>query len=176
MLWIYFLGLCFVHFIRQPRLKIIHDGCGEPYLIRFYLFHLLGFSLKLHVIIRPDAEREMHDHPWHFLTYMIAGGYFEEAPKNPKTFKLGHEIIRKWYGKGTLRFCRAPYPHRLELRSEADPYDIEHTIYGTTGKHVKPQFLPAITLVLSWPRFRKWGFYGKDNWIPHDLYQSGDCE
>lgn len=182
-LWTLFLGATALHFLRQPRLKVIPDGCGEPYLIRFYLFWFLGFNLKLHVIIRSDAERELHDHPWDYFSYMISGGYKEETPlKTPfadalqllqahnldmqasqkKCFRFGDPTEKNYVPPGSLRFHKAPHPHRLELFQS-----------GKQGATIL--YEPAITLVLSYPRKRVWGFYGKDKWIRHDVYESEDC-
>lgn len=178
-LWTLFLGATAFHFLRQPRLKVIPDGCGEPYLIRFYLFWFLGFSLKLHIIIRSDAERELHDHPWDYLSYMISGGYKEETPimnafleplnritisqgLPPKHFRLGDPTEKNYIAPRSLCFHKAPHPHRLEL--------FESGRQGNTKLYE-----PAVTLVLSYPRKRVWGFYGKDKWIRHDAYESEDC-
>jgi hypothetical protein len=153
------------------RCKVIHDDCGSPYLIRLTIFELFGFSLKLHTIIKSDRERELHDHPWSFITFMLCGGYYEETPVNPKTYKLGNRTKKKWHGPGTLRFIKNPYPHRLDLSK-----DLPINIIGDPDWIAGFPDVPAVTLVLTLPKKRKWGFYGKDKWIPAQEYvNSREC-
>jgi hypothetical protein len=128
------------------KVRVIRDDCGNPYLVRLSLFELFGFALKLHVILRSDRDRELHDHPWTFVTWMICGGYWEYTPTNPQWPALAQQ--RSWVKPGALRVCRAPYPHRLELIN------------------------PAVTLVLMFPKFREWGFYKSTGWVPWTAYQS----
>lgn len=141
------------------NIRVIRNSCGEPYLIRLTFFELFrrkndpagrsgGFSLKLHIILRSDEDREIHDHPWTFITWMLAGGYYEATPESwvGKT-----PILRRlWVKPGSLRLCHAPYPHKLELRG---------------GN-------PAVTLVFMFPRFREWGFYTRNGWVPWFKFKS----
>ncbi len=96
---------------------------------------------------------------------MPKGGYFEH------TFsKVKGQTVRTWIAPGSLRLCRAPHPHRLELAEEppiARPTDpaLQHTVIeGFYAPNVKPMFRPAITLVFMWPRRREWGFYTSPGW------------
>jgi hypothetical protein len=124
------------------KVRVIRDDCGNPYLVRLSIVELFGFALKLHIILRSDRDRELHDHPWSFITWMISGGYWEHR------FTTEPETAREWVKPGAIRFCRAPYPHRLELEN------------------------PAVTLVLMFPKKREWGFYKRDGWVPWFTYKS----
>ncbi len=119
------------------KVRVIRDDCGNPYLVRLTFFDLLGYSLKLHIILRSDRDRELHDHPWTFVTWMLHGGYWEHT-----------EAGREWITPGTLRVCASPHPHRLEVVN------------------------PAVTLVLTYPREREWGFYTRAGWVPWTKYKS----
>lgn len=142
------------------RVKIIPDSCGRPYLTRLTLLELFGFSLKIHAIIQSDEEREHHDHPWSFWTLMLCGGYYEETLRETEHGKI---IKRKWIKPGTLRFCKAPYPHRIELEKK-----ITRAMF-----HVPENIeTPAVTLVLTYPKFREWGFYSRMGWIHHKKYEN----
>lgn len=126
------------------NVRVIRNECGDPYLVRISLIELFGFALKLHVILRSDDDRALHDHPWSFVTLMLCGGYWEHSPNRNEMGEWDDTTatIKKWYGRYSFRFCRAPYPHRLELECGAS----------------------AVTLVLMWPPFREWGFYGPKGW------------
>lgn len=151
------------------KLKVIYDGCQRPYLIRFSFIEFFGLSLKLHIILRSDDDRALHDHPWTFWTLMLSGGYWEETfPKQPGRACLemrpgstdrwgltninGHQIqtLKRWIKPGTFRICKAPYAHRLELD---DDY------YRRNGA-----VTPAATLVLMFPKTREWGFHTAKGW------------
>lgn len=124
----------------------IRDGCeadsntGPVYLKRYFvvknddpsrsagvqhkpLFNLTwhrsgnGRQLYLHHILRSDADREMHDHPWGFLSIILWRGYVEETVRG---------LARKWPGM-VLR--RSPlHRHRLHLDRPA------WSLVFTTGK------------------------------------------
>lgn len=63
----------------RPFMEVI--GRGKPsYMIRFHLTPWGWWRwrrLYLHILGRPDADREHHDHPWSFWTIILFGGYTE---------------------------------------------------------------------------------------------------
>lgn len=65
-----------------PHRDIEERGSRRLYLRRYYLWPSRWFrlGLKLHRIERPDRERDLHDHPWAFLSIVLRGGYIEELP------------------------------------------------------------------------------------------------
>lgn len=58
---------------------------GELYLTRLNIVQTPWFSIKLHWILRPDPDRDLHDHPWSFVSFVLRGGYEEYESKNPAT-------------------------------------------------------------------------------------------
>lgn len=63
------------------RYSVIEDFLsGRPYLERLTLIETPWFSLRLHRIRLPDHGRELHDHPWPFLSVVLRGWYDEEIP------------------------------------------------------------------------------------------------
>lgn len=61
----------------RPTRLITIDG--QPYLERYYLFQLLGWTFYLHRFVRNDSERHLHDHPWRqAFSLVLAGEYQEE--------------------------------------------------------------------------------------------------
>ena len=55
---------------------------GEPYLTRLNLIKTPWFSVKLHWILRPDPDRDLHCHPWRFVSFVLRGGYEEYESKD----------------------------------------------------------------------------------------------
>ena len=53
---------------------------GSLYMGRWTLFETRWLSARLHHIATPDLDRHLHDHPWNFLSIVLAGGYVEERP------------------------------------------------------------------------------------------------
>src|SRR5215472_18922423 len=50
-----------------------------PYLIRWRAETPFG-SVRLHHWLGPDDDRAFHDHPWWFVTFVLAGGYTDRNP------------------------------------------------------------------------------------------------
>lgn len=84
-------------------------------------------AVRLHHILRSDDDRHFHDHPWWFLTIILRGGYWEIKPVYHEGIYTGES--RTWYGRGSIRFCRATTWHRLEIPEGVDTW----TLF-TTGR------------------------------------------
>ena len=135
----------------KGRKRVIMDRVdNEPYLERYYpLFNTrqhTGFNIYIHKFLKGDPD-DVHDHPWSYATFILAGGYYEWVP----VFNtLGEKIneIRHWRGPGHFRICRPDSYHRVELKS------------GVT----------AWTLFMPGPHKRQWGFLVDNKWIHNDNY------
>ena len=104
------------------------------------------FTLRLHHILRSDAGRDFHDHPFSFVSLILWGGYIEHRP--PCLCGTGApDTLCRRFGPGSIVRRRAADLHRLELAA------------------------PAWTFVIATPYFRKWGFQTKAGWVPFDEYQ-----
>jgi len=124
--------------------RTIHDFDGQPYLRRWTLVETPWFKLMLHHILRSDADRELHDHPYDFTSLILWGGYLEhlEPP-------AGSELnVFRWREVGTLVRHQAEDLHRIEL----------------------PAGCTAWTLVFCGRRRRTWGFKTKFGWMPWERY------
>lgn len=121
----------------QPHFYI--GGTENPYMLRWYLFprnHWL--NLYLHKFLRDDDDRALHDHPWWFASFMLAGRYKEHLPNG--TFQR-----RVW----SLAFRRSTHRHRVELDKDSN------------GKAI-----PCWTLVVTGPKIRTWGFWCPRGFVP----------
>jgi hypothetical protein len=104
------------------------------------------FGLRLHHIVRGDADRELHDHPFSFLSFILSGGYWEHR----------QDGSLKWYGAGSILYRKAETLHRLDLglttkRKLADVNDIA--------------LRPTWTFVIRGPIRRQWGFLTSQGWM-----------
>lgn len=80
------------------------DEC--PMMRRWVLVTPLG-SIRLHNFIRSDAERDPHDHPWWFVTLVLAGGYLDRSELD------GQPVIDR-LKRGSIRFRPALHRHWVE--------------------------------------------------------------
>lgn len=92
-------------------------------------------GIRVHHILRSDVDRELHDHPFDYVSIILRGGYREITP--PRTdFErdMGYPVQHVYRAPAVL-FRRAESAHRLILDR------------------------PAWTLVLRGPHRREWGFH-----------------
>lgn len=102
---------------------------GSPYLERFFLAKVKGWSAYLHLFHDSDEGPWVHDHPWWNVSIVLAGRY------------------REWYADGTYKdrkagdivFRQAQVAHRIEIPEECK------------GK--------VWSLFITGKRWREWGFF-----------------
>lgn len=81
-------------------------GRGEcPYAFR-WLVDVRAFSIRLHHWVGNDDLRAPHDHPWSFVTFVIAGSYTDVQPD-------GDEVLRR----GSVRFRPMLHRHSVKLNT-----------------------------------------------------------
>lgn len=134
-----------------------HQIIGEPdapYLLRWFLLPPnRGLNLYLHHFTRSDDPRGLHDHPWDFVSLMLAGSYREVTESGA--------VVRHW---GAVAIRRAEHRHRIELLSKPD---------GTSRR--------CWSIVLTGPRRRPWGFWcrtrnGPARFIPWQHFGHAGCD
>jgi hypothetical protein len=104
----------------------------------------------VHHILRSDEDRELHDHPWPFVSVILRGGYLEERPifDEPPQWVTPEPTASTWHGPGSVLIRRASSRHRLVL----------------------PRWKTAWTLFFMGPRLQVWGFYTSDGKVLWDEY------
>lgn len=122
------------------RRRVITDRDGKvPYLIRYYVFlknrKHFPFNITLHKILVSD-EPTLHDHPWKYATFIIAGGYWEHIPIHSKEGAVVGST-RVWRGPGHFRMRGADDLHWLELAKDADGNEIPCWSLFFMGRKVK---------------------------------------
>ena len=55
--------------------ETIQSPDGEPYIDRLRIVATPMFCLYLHKIHLADGDRDLHDHPWWFASWVLRGGY-----------------------------------------------------------------------------------------------------
>lgn len=121
------------------RFEITRSWEQAPYLTRWTLsgkrFEGNGRAVFLHHFERSDAD-EMHDHPWRFVSLILAGGYYEVTPAKGWVNGIG-PTQKRWYGPGRILTRPAEWIHRVEI----------------------PPGRCCWTLILRGVRVRSWGFH-----------------
>lgn len=84
------------------------DRVAHDYMRRWMLKTPWGM-LRLHHILRSDDRSHFHDHPFGFVSLILAGGYIEFRPnQDPQIYRPGSVVVR-----------RAEDLHNLELRERS---------------------------------------------------------
>lgn len=117
---------------------------GTPYLDRLRIVATPWFSLYLHRIRQSDADRDRHDHPWPFVSFIVRGGYIESVAPTSDPQRAAIKARSAWrMHHHPLSIC-----HRIEL-----------IIPGT------------VTLVLTGRRRDDWGFYTENGYVSWQEYE-----
>ena len=94
---------------------------GEPslYLRRYFIFRTERFPnnrIFLHFIARDDDDRDLHDHPWDFSSFILKGGYKEYLPGGEKRLLFDFDFVRN----------PAEHTHRVELHDGEPAWTLVH--------------------------------------------------
>lgn len=155
------------------------------YMRRWRFLNTPWFGIRLHHIIRSDYDRELHDHPFTFLSIILRGGYTEFRPTHDMKdvvvggFLLGRstlpETTERWHGPLSFIFRRAEDLHRLELKKVKDVVGVTTFDHATSRPILGPPYeQPAWTLVFRGPVRRKWGFMTEVGWIDAKTFMAND--
>lgn len=101
-----------------PYIEVIGKKTDNEadYLIRVHLTPMKWWPWDryyVHFIGRPDKDRERHDHPWNFRTWVLWGGYDEEAHVIGADGKPTGETVKDTLGWLATRFRPATHAHRI---------------------------------------------------------------
>lgn len=123
--------------VREPDFVV--GPKDDPYMRRWYLIPRNSFfNIYLHQFHHSDEDRALHDHPYANVSWIVAGGYWED------TILAGGVHKKTRYEAGSLNFRRASAPHRIEI----DEIDAFWTW----------------TIFITGPRVREWGFHCSQGW------------
>jgi hypothetical protein len=133
---------------------VIRNRFGVPYLERLRIVETPWFGVYLHHIKGPDPQPDPHDHPWTFISLVLAGSYTEQVWQRVGGIQT-RTYVRRWLPLTVHRMRGSiKYAHRI---TTCDPH--------------------TLTLILRGPRRREWGFWdiaedGKaDGWTHWKEYE-----
>ena len=132
---------------------------GDLYLTRLTLFKTPWFSVKVHWIHKPDPDRDLHDHPWPFASFILRGWYKELECREPR--QRGRDIQS---GARMMADYYFPVKERLVRWFNTKDTLAAHRITEASPK--------LVTLVFTGPKTKEWGFYDEEtfnytDWEPY---------
>lgn len=130
---------------------------GRVYLDRWGLGHDRIGKVFVHRMEAPDPGFDLHDHPWWFVSLVLAGGYTEERSlvrEAPLRAAIAESVGQS--GRGVVDERRAGSVRVMRL-------DECHRITHLTGR-------TSWSLVITGPVRRRWGFFLPSGWISEPEY------
>jgi hypothetical protein len=134
----------------QERWAIFSWRKPTPDLRRLRVIKTPWFGIYIHEILGPDCDRDLHDHPWNFTSFVLRGAYTEEYQEDPQHMLEPDStltVIQQWK-RGTRHHMPTTAAHRI---IKVEP--------GT------------VTLVLVGPKTRDWGFWTKHGFVRWWVYR-----
>lgn len=110
----------------------------QVYLRRLRILQTPWFAVYLHWIFKTDEDRDPHDHPFVFRSFIVRGGYVERL-----------WLIRPGFDRNITSYVRRWNRFSWHKMDQQHAHMIESIVPGT------------ITLVLAGPKKAngRWGFY-----------------
>lgn len=139
----------------RRRLTLSHDD--KPFLDRWGIVHERLGGFYLHHVADADPGKDLHDHPWAFVTFILRGGYTEQTAQAREAVLLA-SFAERWPDtctSGVERIWRRFSVHRM-------PLNVAHRITSAEPG--------TWTLVLRGPTRRMWGFFIPDGWVSFKKY------
>lgn len=159
----------------RPYSHIGSADSADTYMFRYWVFNPYGKdaageitaprwtwlpSIRLHRIMRPDQDQDLHDHPWNARTIVMLGEYDEERPVDlDAARKDGKPFMVIWAGGDDARLRhtrRAGYTGRL--------------LFGQYHRITRVSDGGAWTLFFTWRKRGTWGFMVNGKKVPWREY------
>lgn len=137
---------------------------GRTYLRRFIIFKTPWCGVYLHRIYEPDTDRDPHNHPMNFWSFILSGMYIESRWRQGVTY----EQHKRMHSTDTPeRLSRVAINSRFRTRfSIAGTRIHEYHSIEMIGKR------PLWTLMLMGRRQQDWGFLTREGiHIPWRQYE-----
>lgn len=133
--------------MKNPFLiREIRSKAGKLHFRRWRIIETPWFGVYIHGIYQADQDKDMHDHPWDYASYVIKGGPFLEESMN----SLGEKKELENMFPGDFIRRRAEHFHRI-VKLES----------------------PVYTLFFTGRRRRNWGYAADGNrWVDHETYRN----
>lgn len=145
--------------------------------MRRWILHTPFGDLRLHHILRSDHDRDLHDHPFDFWTFLLTGGYTEWLPADHPDVP-----VAKAEARSGLLFAAAVAPEHagtfldfVDFVDTAEVFPVRRRRWSL--RYVQAETLhrleldqPVWTLVWGWPKRRDWGFQVDGKWLDARTY------
>lgn len=127
------------------------------YLERFTLLECGGFHSRIHRILSPDRTPFLHNHPFHFVSVILWGGYLEKTELGLVNHSVGSIIYRS--------------PNEFHRIMEVKPNTVTlFTTWGTGEWSLKPDDQIPIDWVNHEPGIYIRNLYGRDRYCKFDVF------
>lgn len=158
---------------RTPDVPIYDADDGQSlYMERFWLFNpiknyrrrwqFIPFSIRIHVIHRPDNDRHPHDHPFNGRTWILRNGYVEHRVERWRD-AMARGMLPLTYVEGDP-LTEVPYTRR-----PGSTTTISFRKYHRITKLING---PAVTFFAFGDYKGKWGYLVDGCKVPHDQYRA----
>lgn len=129
-----------------PRIMDIPDTehPEQVYLRRFIVFKTPFGAIYVHAIFVNDGDRDPHNHPMAFVSWVVRGGYVE----------------KRWRESRLLGFRVRPWM-TLARTTRKDFHSIRELIKA-----------PTITVMFCGPRRQDWGFMTPEGFVDQTTYRA----
>lgn len=131
-------------FFKRPPDYVVGKP-DDPYLLRWWVIPRNPFfNVYLHQFLKDDESPDYHDHPWFNITVVLRGRYLEFVKgKGVFSRRAGHVVFRLPSTAHRILTC-----HDVGERKPVE----------------------TITLFITGPRVRQWGFFCGERWVPWQRY------
>lgn len=148
---------------KHNRFYVIHsnyEGEPTPYLVRYVLFRTRFLSIYIHRFLLPDDEVP-HDHPFHFITYIVSGGYREQRWQQGRGRLAAHsKHILKWSKERLPDAIRKPGSFALRKKS-----DIHRVVLDRPYALEEKELAPLSICIIGPIKKNGWGFYPDKSFV-----------
>jgi hypothetical protein len=163
---------------RTPYQHIMSADGAEMYMGRWWLLNpysrtthkpalwWLPWSFRIHHIMRPDEDRDLHDHPWNARTIILRGWYTEERPELASTADwLTPGLPLLWLPGDEV--CKLA----MKTRNPGDTARLNHGEYHRIDQ-VSPGGVTTLFITSKWRG--DWGFLVNGVKVPWRTYTGTD--
>ncbi|WP_433766677.1 hypothetical protein [Pseudomonas putida] len=165
-----------------PYQHIMSADGSEMYMGRWWLFNPYSrtthkpalwwfpWSFRIHHIMRPDEDRDLHDHPWNARTIILRGWYTEQRPAGDEWKKAVMDgMVSKpspkwvsWIMRDACEWIR---------RDQGDTAQLLHGEYHRIDQ-VSPGGVTTLFITSKWRG--DWGFLVNGVKVPWRTYTGTD--
>jgi hypothetical protein len=160
-----------------PYQHIMSADGTEMYMGRWWLFNPYSrethkpalwwcpWSFRIHHIMRPDEDRDLHDHPWNARTIILSGWYTEE--------RLEPASTADWLSDRPTLLLQDDeiYKVTMQTRNPGDTARLNHGEYHRIDQ-VSPGGVITLFITSKWRG--DWGFLVNGVKVPWRTYTGTD--